>query len=278
MSLFICPLCGGKLEKSDKSYICPSGHSFDISSEGYVHLLPANKKHSKLPGDDKNMVRARNRFLSAGFYEPLLSALIGLLLELSAEQPIVLDSGCGEGYYSEGITKALMGAGKIPFAVGIDISKEAVRLAAKRVKNAEFAVASAYHLPLADGSVDFLINCFSPLCVSEFQRVLKTDGYFIYVVPSPRHLWELKCTVYDSPYENERLYAEYEGFEQVKSIEIKERIVLSDKHTLADLFTMTPYFWKTPQEGFKRLLSLDMLETEISFDIYLYKKTTCTGA
>ena len=71
MSLFICPLCGGALERNEKSYICPLGHSYDVSAEGYVHLLPANKKHSKLPGDDKNMVRARSRFLSGGFYQPL---------------------------------------------------------------------------------------------------------------------------------------------------------------------------------------------------------------
>ena len=175
MSLFICPLCGGALERNEKSYICPLGHSYDVSAEGYVHLLPANKKHSKLPGDDKNMVRARSRFLSGGFYQPLQSVLSALVLELSSDSPAILDSGCGEGYYTQGIFDALTRAGKAPLAAGIDISKEAVRLAAKRLKNAEFAVASAYHLPLADESVDFVINCFSPLCVSEFKRVIKAD-------------------------------------------------------------------------------------------------------
>ena len=274
MSLFICPICGGKLQQGEKSYACPSGHSYDIASEGYVHLLPANQKHSKLPGDDKNMVRARSRFLSGGYYDPLRKALIGLVLELSLEAPAILDSGCGEGYYTEGIYEALISAGKAPLAAGIDISKEAVKLAAKRVKDTEFAVASAYHLPLADDNVDFIINCFSPLCDSEFQRVLKTGGYFIYVVPAPRHLWELKCAVYDSPYENERACIQYEGFKQIKFVQVEERILISNGQTIADLFTMTPYFWKTPQEGVSRLLSLDKLETEISFDIYVYQKTT----
>ena len=274
MSLFICPICGGKLERNENSYACPLGHSYDTSTEGYVHLLPANKKHSKLPGDDKNMVRARNRFLSGGFYEPLRRAIKGLVLELSSQNPAILDSGCGEGYYTEGIFEALISAGKAPLAAGVDISKEAVKLAAKRVKTAEFAVASAYHLPLADESVDFVINCFSPLCVSEFQRILKTEGFFIYVVPAPRHLWELKCAVYDSPYENERVCTEYEGFRLKKSVQVEEQIFISDRQTIADLFTMTPYFWKTPQEGAQRLLHLDKLETEISFDIYVYQKTT----
>ena len=275
MSLFICPVCGGKLEKTEKSYKCPLGHSYDTSAEGYVHLLPANKKHSKLPGDDKNMVRARNRFLSGGFYEPLRRALIELVLERSSKNPLLLDSGCGEAYYTEGICKALISAGKVPFAAGIDISKEAVKLAAKSVKSAEFAVASAYNLPIADESVDFVINCFSPLCVSEFQRVLKTDGCFIYVVPAPRHLWELKCALYDSPYENERVCAEYKGFRLEKCMQVEKRISISDRQAIADLFNMTPYFWKTSQEGSQRLLHLDRLETEISFDIYVYQKDIC---
>ena len=110
MSLFICPLCGGALERNEKSYICPLGHSYDASAEGYVHLLPANKKHSKLPGDDKNMVRARSRFLSGGFYQPLQSVLSALVLELSSDSPAILDSGCGEGYYTQGIFDALTSA------------------------------------------------------------------------------------------------------------------------------------------------------------------------
>lgn len=274
MSLFICPICGEILTRSEKSYVCPIGHSYDIAAEGYVHLLPANQKHSKLPGDDKNMVRARNRFLSCGFYEPLRSAIIGLVLELSFENTAILDSGCGEGYYTKGIFDALKSSGKTASVAGIDISKEAVKLASRRVKNAEFAVASAYHLPLADDTLDLIINCFSPLCVSEFRRVLKNGGCFIYVVPAPRHLWELKAAVYDKPYENERVRAEYEGFELMRTVTALERIAISDPQTIADLFTMTPYFWKTPQEGQARLSSLEKLETEISFDVYVYRKET----
>ncbi len=273
MSLFICPVCGGALERCEKRYLCPAGHGFDLASEGYVHLLPANHKHSKLPGDDKNMVRARSRFLSSGYYEPLRQTLAALTLELSGAEPAILDSGCGEGWYTEGIYNVLKSYGKAPNIAGIDISKEAVRLASKRLKSAEFAVASAYHLPLAEESADLVLNCFSPLCVPEFLRVLKTGGYFIYVVPAPRHLWELKCAVYDSPYENERVVAEYEGFTLIKTANAESVIALPDKQTISDLFTMTPYFWKTPKEGAARLAALETLETEISFDIYVYRKT-----
>jgi len=272
MSLFICPVCGESLIRNEKEYLCPSGHRFDIASEGYVHLLPANRKHSKQPGDDRNMVRARNRFLSGGLYEPLRTALAGLILSLAPESPAVLDSGCGEGYYTGGISAALSETGRVPRIAGIDISKEAVRLASKRVAGAEFAVASAYRLPLGDGSADIVLNCFSPLCIGEFGRVLRAGGYFIYVVPAPRHLWELKCAVYDRPYENERTNPDYEGFSREKTAMVEKRILLPDRQTITDLFAMTPYFWKTPPGNAARLDALDRLETEASFDIHVYKK------
>lgn len=66
MSLFLCPICGQQLQREKGRYVCPLRHSYDIASAGYVHLLPANKKHSLIPGDDKQMAAARNRFLRGG--------------------------------------------------------------------------------------------------------------------------------------------------------------------------------------------------------------------
>ena len=67
-SLFTCPICAAPLERGERAYACPNGHASDTAREGYVHLLPANKKHSKAPGDDKGMAEARRRFLSGGYY------------------------------------------------------------------------------------------------------------------------------------------------------------------------------------------------------------------
>ncbi|NCC67791.1 MAG: methyltransferase domain-containing protein [Clostridia bacterium] len=271
-SFFTCPVCGNPLAREKNRCVCSGGHSFDLAAEGYVHLLPANRMHSKLPGDDKIMVAARNRFLSAGYYAPLCDAICRLCEKYAQEGAAVLDSGCGDGYYTSAIFNRLSESGKSPHIAGIDISKSAVRLAAKREKRAEFAVASAYHLPVGDASADILLNCFSPLCVEEFYRALKPDGHFIYVVPAPRHLWQLKCAVYDTPYENERFTAQYDGFEHEQTVSIVSEITVPDEQAISDLFTMTPYFWKTPQAGITRLRTLKTLKTEISFDIHIYKK------
>ena len=191
-SLFCCPVCGAPLEREERVYRCPGGHSYDIAKEGYTYLLPPNRKHSADPGDDKAMAAARRDFLSKGYYSPLLNTICNWINTLPDEGPVILDAGCGEGYYTSGIRQALAVAGKLPKMAGIDISRSILRLAAKREKYVELAVASCFHLPFADEAADILLDCFSPLAIDEFRQVLKPGGHFLYVVPGAKHLWELK--------------------------------------------------------------------------------------
>lgn len=111
MSIFCCPICGGPLDREPSACSCPAGHSFDLAREGYVHLLPANRMHSKMPGDDKGMAAARAAFLSKDYYAPLRDALCSIALERTGPAPRVLDTGCGEGYYTSGVYQALVRAG-----------------------------------------------------------------------------------------------------------------------------------------------------------------------
>ena len=119
------------------------------------------------------MAQARREFLSKGYYEALLNTLCCQILSECGESPAILDAGCGEGYYTAGIFQALRAAGRTPRMAGTDISKFILRAAAKREKGVEFAVASSYHLPLADNSADLLLDCFSPLALEEFRRILQ---------------------------------------------------------------------------------------------------------
>ena len=97
------------------------------------------------------MAAARSVFLGKGYYAPLREALCALAVSMTGEAPTVLDAGCGEGYYTGGIYRALQEAGKAPQMAGTDISKFILRRAAKREKDIEFAVASSYRLPMAAG-------------------------------------------------------------------------------------------------------------------------------
>lgn len=271
-SLFVCPLCGAALTRDERAYRCPAGHSFDIAREGYTHLLPANRKHSKAPGDDKAMAAARSAFLGKGYYAPLRDAICELGVSLTGDRPAVLDSGCGEGYYTAGLYQALLDAGKSPVMAGIDISKFILRLAAKREKRVEFAVASSYHLPVADASIDLLLNCFSPLALEEFRRALRPGGTFLYVVPSEKHLWELKQVLYDHPYPNEVKETPYEGFAYAEIRHVEDRIRVLGQEDIHALFQMTPYYWKTPKSGCQRLAALEELAVTISFDIHVFRR------
>lgn len=273
-SLFCCPLCGTPLEREKTRWLCPAGHSFDRAAAGYVHLLPANKKHSKDPGDDKAMVAARTAFLDKGYYQPLRDALCQEVAEYAVNfpDPVLLDSGCGEGYYTAGLFQALCEEELAPQIAGVDLSKAALRRAAKRLPEGEFAVASVYHLPLPDASADVLVNIFSPLAIAEFARVLRPWGLFCYAVPSARHLWEMKEVLYQKPYENPVKREEYAGFLWRAVKEIRYTVNLEEQGDIMALFHMTPYAWKTPKEGIARLKELDRLHCQIGFDLHFYQK------
>lgn len=272
MSLFTCPICGVPLLREEGCYRCPSRHSYDISREGYVHLLPANKKHSANPGDDKDMIAARTAFLDGGWYAPLRDALCQLAVSYTGNSPAVLDAGCGEGYYTEGIFATLENAGKSPRVAGVDLSKFGLKKAAKRAKGVEFAVASVYHLPVADESIDLLVDCFAPLALEEYRRVLKPGGTFLYVVPAAQHLMELKAVLYDNPYPNQEEAIPYDGFDYVEIVPVTSVMKIRDKEALSALFRMTPYAWKTPREGVARLNSLDGLDITMDFRIHIFQK------
>ena len=272
MSLFRCPVCAAPLTREARAYRCGAGHSYDIAKEGYTYLLPPNQKHSAAPGDDKGMAAARREFLSKGYYQPLLDTLCREILTRAGDAPAILDTGCGEGYYTAGVYRALLEAGKSPRMAGIDISKFILRYAAKRKKAVEFAVASSYRLPVADGSVDVLLNCFSPLALEEFRRVLRPGGTFLYVVPAADHLWELKEVLYERPYPNEEKETPYEGFTYEAIVPVDGRIRLENQADIHALFQMTPYYWKTPKEGAERLAALDTLDCRIAFRIHIFRK------
>ncbi len=269
-SLFTCPVCGEALMFDEGAYRCVSGHCFDRAKEGYVNLLPANRQHASAPGDDKDMVKARTAFLDSGRYTPLKEALCALAAKYAGERTALLDAGCGEGYYTEGLSRVI--AEKGGRTGGADLSKAAVKKAAKRCREAEIAVASVYHLPLADGSVDMVTDCFSPLAKEEYRRVLKDGGHFLYVVPGARHLWEMKEVLYEQPYENEVREEAYEGFRLQETVPLSFGIHLEKTEEIMALFRMTPYAWKTPKEGVERLAEQKELGLTAEFRILVYER------
>lgn len=264
MGILICPVCSQRLSVSGKTYTCQAKHSFDIAKSGYVNLLLSKHAGKTVHGDNRLMVQARRDFLEKGYYSPLRDALCEKICD-----GIILDAGCGEGYYTAAISDALNNSE----IYGIDISKTAVEFAAKRKKNITLATASVFHIPVADSSCDSLVTIFSPYCSNEFQRVLKRGGAMFMAIPSEMHLWELKKAVYDTPYKNEVKPYELEGFELDAKKRITYRFQLDNQQDIQSLFSMTPYYYRTGKIQQERLAALDSLEVTADFELLTYRRT-----
>jgi 23S rRNA (guanine745-N1)-methyltransferase len=270
----ICPVCHAPLFMSGKSFYCEKKHCFDRAKSGYVNLLLSNAKHSKIPGDNKLMVNARTQFLDKGYYQPLADELCHTVLSLSKDLDCldILDAGCGEGYYTNQIYHALANQ-KMPFnMVGVDISKFALDRAAKRNPEILYAVASIFHLPVENESCSMLFNLFAPFCQEEFVRVLKPSGYFVMVIPGKYHLWELKQAIYERPYPNEVQDYEINGFRMCKVKNIDIEIELKSQEDIEHLIMMTPYFYKTSKEDYRKVKNFTTIRTRIQFEILIYQK------
>ncbi len=259
-SLFCCPVCKDTLFIRPDGLRCFRGHHFDKAKQGYVNLLRSNSSGGH--GDDKLMVAARSHFLNKDFYAPLRDAVTALV----GEGHTVLDAGCGEGYYTAGMAEKNA-------VCGVDISKEALKVAARRVPQAQFAVASVSALPLADAGVDTVINIFAPDTNAEYLRVLQTGGRLITVQPCEEHLWELKAAVYDTPYKNPAPKTQRDGFRVVEQQTVDYTMTLDTAADIAALFQMTPYYYKTSRADQQKLASLTTLTTRVEFLITVYEKT-----
>ena len=232
-------------------------------------------KGSGTHGDNREMLLARQAFLSYGHYRPMADAVSRYLEKyaLVGKECTLLDIGCGEGYYTELFASALESFGGRVYA--FDISRDAVKLATRRMgtlrERVSLSVASAYHLPYLDGAFTVATNLFSPLAPEEIARVLCEDGHFVMVIPETEHLFGLKSAIYDTPYKNEVQPFALAGFTLVEEERLTYTVILNKAETLA-LFGMTPYAYRTSDIGRQRVQALDSLTTELDFHILAYRK------
>jgi 23S rRNA (guanine745-N1)-methyltransferase len=156
-----------------------------VARSGYCNLLQPQDRRSKSPGDPKEAVLARRRFLEAGHGGFLLE----VIREEMGEPGSVLDVGCGEGYF----LGSLAGGRE---AHGVDLSVPAIDLAARRWPDVSWWVANADRaLPFADGSFDLALSIAGRRPAAELRRVLKPAGRLLVAVPAEDDLVELREAV-----------------------------------------------------------------------------------
>ncbi len=261
----ICPVCGEELKEENRSLRCEKGHCFDRAKEGYVNLIAGAHKKGSLIGDNRDMALSRRSFLEKGYYDSLLDELISIIKEKALPCPHILDICCGEGYYSHKIKSEVDCTMQ-----GFDISKEMVRLAAKRKNGCEYFVANLSRIPLKDKSVDIAFHLFAPFHEKEFSRITKDGGTLISVVAGENHLFELKEILYDTPYKNDEEPPKTEFLTLKEKRKVTRKIRLSSKEDIDALFKMTPYYYRTSDRDKEKLSSFNELDVTVDFCVFIY--------
>lgn len=266
-----CPLCHQALLQSPQQWRCSNNHQFDCAKEGYVNLMPVQHKGSKQPGDSPEMMQARRAFLDAGYYQPLQQR-VGEILDsaLPLDAGMLLDIGCGEGYYTAAVADKLNRQRQLS-VFGLDVAKVAIRYGAKRYHQVNFCVASSHRLPFANRSLDAVLRIYAPCKATELARTVKPGGIVVTVAPGPRHLYQLKALIYAEVQLHDDTEESLEGFELVSRETLTYEMTLSGKQGF-NLLQMTPFAWRASLETGQELAARRTFICETDFVIALHRR------
>ena len=249
--------CAQPLAHDGKRFVCTNGHSFDVARSGYLNLLQPQDRRSRHPGDSKEAVAARRRFLDAGHAAPLLAPMRSLL----GRPQSLLDAGCGEGHY--------LAAFDAPVAHGVDISVPAIDAAAKRHRQCFFVVANADRfLPYADSSFDAVMSITARVNGPEFHRVLREGGRLLVALPGPDDLIELREAILGDAKTIERSVT-LPQFTLVKRERV-HHVARLDPGAIHDVMTSSYRAMRTREK--ERMEGLGAMEVTLSRDLLLFGK------
>lgn len=256
--------CGRALAASERGFACAGGHSFDRSRSGFVNLLQPQDRRSKTPGDTRAAALARRRLCEAGLERPLHERLLAALAEAGSAPLAVLDVGCGEGS-----ALAFLAAQRPLQAHGIDLSADAIDLAARRLPEATWVVANADRgLPFADSSFDLVLTLLARRPATELRRVLRPAGTLLVAVPGPADLRELRAAAHGQAVARERLDAAAAELAPCFDLVRRERLTWRaalDRPGLDDLLASSYRGARTSERA--RLAGLARLEVTLERDL-----------
>lgn len=192
--VFRCSLCKDPVKVVHlKIVVCSNNHTFDFAKQGYVNMLNRPVKSHY----DKKLFEARRYVIAEGnLYAKLHDEISTVMKEhFQDNRVIILDAGCGEGSHLKRIVDAC--EHEEVTGIGLDISKEGIRMAAKDYQEMIWLVGDLANSPLANHSCHAVVNILSPANYADFKRILVPNGLMIKVVPRNHYLQELRATLRD---------------------------------------------------------------------------------
>ncbi len=282
-----CPVCSTPLHLQGTQLVCEKQHSFDRARQGYHNLLLNQHKKSKQPGDNADMVVARTAFLDKGYYQSISDALNQYAVEQFWQSPKinVVDMGCGEGYYTQRLAEVLQDHQIQADVFGLDISKEAVKAAARRSKlhqsalNAEpnkqgiqWLVANGVKPPFEAQQSHLVLNIFNRIMPESLRHLCHPDGQVVIVSAGTYHLEQLKQALYETPkfeeFDSREALAEH--FKHHHRTQLDFEVTL-DQAAIAGLLHMTPHTWRSTPEAQAKLLAKNELKLRIHVNLDWFK-------
>ena len=260
-----CPKCHQPLFQEGNSYKCKNNHCYDIARSKYINLLLNPDKSTNNPGDSKESLRARKAFLNQGYYDGILSQVVTYIKDHYHDNMHILDLGCGEGYYTNGLKKQLPES----TIYGLDISKEAILMASKYNKEVCWIVGNSKNIPILDHSLDVICALFTVVNHQELKRCLKENGYIIHITANRNHLIELKHLIYDEIKEKADTFIRL-PFKTIHSYDYKELLHIRNREDSLNLLKMTPHYYHIKKEKRSILDTLDTLDVTIDIKITIY--------
>jgi 23S rRNA (guanine745-N1)-methyltransferase len=275
-TVLACPVCGEALTLNSASAVCANAHSFDRARSGYINLLLSNRKHSGEPGDSEAMLRSRRAFLQAGFYDSMSKAVNTAVAGIIAEKnnAHVADIGCGEGFFTARLKRALNGPGPPPVCYGVDISRPGVKMASSLDREICWIVASLHDSPFVPRSLDVALSMFAPIDAVDLRRVVRDDGALVTVTPGPGHLDALRAMLYANvePHPSTpSLMAGDTSFELSASTRVRDSIIVDSQAQIMNLLAMTPYYWNISEETRARVEALSRLELTVDAYVNVFR-------
>jgi len=262
---YLCPLCQQALNLIDKTYRCENNHSFDQAKQGYVNLLPVQFKHSKAPGDNKEMVVARRAFLDKGFYQPLVDKMLELYQQYGEQNAPLLDAGCGEGFYTH---QHKTDKNQV---YGVDIAKETIKIAANRYKDCHFSVGTLSKLSFSSNYFAWVVSVYAPILETEFTRLLNDNGYLLTVTPAEKHLFELKALIYQQANEHDVNKSPIKNLALVEEQKLTYPMQFDNSDDVLNLLAMTPFAFKASKKLLAQIKTMNSFTCQADFILRLYK-------